>query len=93
MRYFEQQGNALIWRNNGETLVIAPWGEDSLRVRSTLQGDVLDTRFALLEPATAEDVAIAIDDETAEIRCGRLTARVEMDGWHRYARIGFYNGL
>ena len=51
MNYFEQSGRELIWRNRGETLVLTPWGEDSLRVRSTLQGDVTDTRYALLEPA------------------------------------------
>ena len=50
MRYFEQNGSELIWRNKGETLIISPWGENSLRVRSTLQGDVQDTRYALLEP-------------------------------------------
>ena len=91
MEYFEQAGNELIWRNRGETLAIAPWGEDSLRVRATLQGDVLDTRFALLEPGPSPDVTIAIGDDCAEIRNGNLTARVTMDGWHRYARIGFYN--
>ena len=91
MNYFEQSGCELIWRNRGETLVIAPWGEDSLRVRSTLQGDVADTRYALLEPGPSPDVTIAIDDDCAEIRNGNLTARVTMDGWHRYARIGFYN--
>lgn len=90
MNYYEQSGNELIWRNKGETLVITPWGEDSLRVRSTIQGDVSDTRFALLEPAQT-DVTIAIDGDSAEITNGRLTAKIEMDGWHRYARIRFFN--
>ena len=54
MRYFEQNGDQLIWRNKGETLIISPWGQNSLRVRSALQGDVQDTRFALLEPEKAE---------------------------------------
>ena len=36
MRYFEQNGNELIWRNKGETLVITPWGENSMRVRAAL---------------------------------------------------------
>ena len=90
MNYYEQSGNELIWRNKGETLLITPWGEDSLRVRSTIQGDVSDTRFALLEPAQT-DVTIAIDGDSAEITNGRLTAKIEMDGWHRYARIRFFN--
>ena len=90
MNYFEQDGVSLIWRNKGETLVITPWGPDSLRVRSTLMGDVTDTRFALLEPVAAAS-EITVEAERATIRCGRLTAEVNMDGWHRYAQITFRN--
>ena len=90
MRYFEQSGNELIWRNKGETLVISPWGENSLRVRSTLQGDVADARFALLEPDETE-VEIVVEEMHASIRCGNLTADVGMDNWHRLAQITFLN--
>ncbi len=90
MRYFEQCGNELIWRNKGETLIISPWGENSLRVRSTLQGDVMDTRFALLEPEQAE-TEIVVEDEHASIRCGKIKADVVVDGWHGLAQITFVN--
>ncbi len=90
MNYYERNGNELIWRNKGETLVITPWGEDSLRVRSTLQGDVADARWALLEPERTETV-VEIDGDSAAITNGRLTAKLEMDGWHRYAQSSFYN--
>ncbi|MBP3649378.1 MAG: glycoside hydrolase family 31 protein, partial [Clostridia bacterium] len=90
MRYFEQNGQSLIWRNKGETLVITPWGENSLRVRSTLMGDVQDFRFALLD-AQDTPAEITIEDERASIRCGNLTAQVGMDGWHHYAQITFVN--
>ena len=90
MRYFEQDGASLIWRNKGETLIISPWGKDSLRVRSTLQGDVMDTRFALLEPEACE-TEIIIEDTKATIRCGKLTASVEVDGWHHLAQMTFLN--
>ncbi len=90
MRYFEQHGNELIWRNKGETLIISPWGENSLRVRSTLQGDVMDTRFALLEPEKTE-TEIMVEDMHATIRNGRITADVRVDGWHRLAQITFLN--
>ena len=33
--YFEQKGNALCYRYESERLIIEPWGENSLRVRST----------------------------------------------------------
>ena len=91
MRYFEQSGNELIWRNRGETLVLTPWGEDSLRVRATLQADVTDTRFALLDPKPVSGVRISLEDERAEITNGKLTAVITMDGFHHYARIGFYD--
>ena len=90
MRYFEQDGSSLIWRNKGETLVITPWENSSLRVRSVLMGEVADTRYALLEPEQAE-TEILIEDTHASIRCGNLTADVVMDGWHRYAQITFLN--
>ena len=90
MRYFEQQGSHLIWRNQGETLMLSPWGQDSLRVRSVLMGEIRDDRWALLDPADAS-ADIHLEDETASITVGRLTARLTMDGWHRRARVSFYN--
>ncbi len=90
LNYFEQQGRELIWRNAGETLVITPWGTDSLRVRSAMMYDVADDRFALLDvPETPS--AIVIDGEKARITNGKLTAEVTMDGWHHDACISFYN--
>ena len=93
MRYFERDGNSLVWRNMGETLVITPWGQDSLRVRSALQGDVADNRYALLEPGEARDVEIESGDESAWIRNGRIKACVSVDGWHKYAQIAFYDHM
>ncbi len=90
MRYFEQNGSELIWRNKGETLVISPWGANSLRVRSVLQGEVQDTRFALLEPEQAE-VEIVIEDMRASICNGKIKADLEVDDWHRLAVITFLN--
>ena len=76
MRYFEQENQKLIMRNKGETLVIEPWGEDSLRVRSVLMGDILDTEFALLPATPVTDVEITLGDENSSIRNGKITAEV-----------------
>jgi len=62
MRYFEQDGNRLIWRNHGEKLMLTPWGPDSLRVQSTLMGEIRDERWALLDPIPCE-AEIQIEDE------------------------------
>ena len=92
MEYFEKDGKRLIWRNHGETLAIEPWGPDSLRVRAVLMGDLRDDRFALIDPAPCEDVEIQLADEThASIRCGKITAEVEVRGWKRLAHITFRN--
>ena len=80
MRYFERQGNQLIGRSLGETLVITPWGEDSLRVRSRLVQEVDDPRFALLDPTPTQNVEIHIEEERATLRCGKITARIEIQG-------------
>ncbi len=34
MNYFSEENGALVFRENGETLRIEPWGRDSFRVRS-----------------------------------------------------------
>ena len=92
MQFFETNGSQLIWRNSGETLVIEAWGPDSLRVRSVLMGDVRDDRFALLDPVPCADVEAAVTDEThAFVRCGKITAQVEVRGWKQKAHITFVN--
>ena len=90
MRYFEREGGSLIWRNAGETLMITPWGQDSLRVRSTLMGEIQDDRWALLEPEACS-TDIRVEDEYASIAIGKLRAEVTMDGWHHRAMITFRN--
>ena len=51
MQYFEQKENQLIFRNDGETLIVCPYGRNSLRVRSTFLGDIPEGNAALLESA------------------------------------------
>ena len=38
MNFFERQGDSLIFRENGETVMLTPWGRDGLRVRATFLG-------------------------------------------------------
>ena len=40
MQYFDWNGTQVTWRNHGETVVLEPWGPDSLRVRAVLMGEV-----------------------------------------------------
>ena len=92
MDFFETDGQRLIWRNHGETLCIEPWGPDSLRVRSVPMGELRDDRFALLDAFPCEDAEAILSDEThAFLRCGKITARVEVRGWKERAHIAFEN--
>lgn len=47
---FLTDDHRLVWRGSGETLVVEPWGADSVRVRAVLGGPILDSDWALLPP-------------------------------------------
>ena len=92
MTFFEQHGQQLVWRNHGETLVVEPWGEDSIRVRAALMREVKDERFALLDPAGGGDAEIVIENgKKAFMRNGKITALVEVCGWKERAKVTFLN--
>ncbi len=83
---FRQEKNALLWQENHETLQIEPWGRDSLRIRSTAGSEIRnDVVSALLAPTSAGEAEITIDQNSAAIRNGKITARVSSDG-----TIGFF---
>ena len=82
MGFFEQDGNNLIFRENGETLMITPWGKDSLRVRSVFLGDIIGDNFALLEPEEECKAEIVIaSDKGATITNGKITADCSVNSW------------
>ena len=91
---FEIKENALIAKKGGETLIIEPWGKDSLRVRSTMAGDVTGNNWALTEnikcDAKPEIKTFLIDHwvgdgtidkrENASITNGRIRCEVNFVG-------------
>jgi alpha-D-xyloside xylohydrolase len=84
MQGFRQQDNALIWELNHETLRIEPWGRDSLRVRATIQPEILDDLpGALLDPAPSQ-TDIVIGQERATIRNGAVMAEISPTGNLRF---------
>jgi alpha-D-xyloside xylohydrolase len=70
---FDVVGAALVWRGDGETLVVEPWGRDSVRVRAAL-GEVVEADWALLppDPAAHEGAAFVVDGDTATLTHGRI---------------------
>ncbi len=75
---FEQRGRQLIWRGDGETLIVEPWGADSVRVRAAIMSAPIDTDFALLEPAES-DAVVTVDGNVATLRNGAITVVMTAD--------------
>ncbi|MCI9573906.1 MAG: glycoside hydrolase family 31 protein [Lachnospiraceae bacterium] len=90
MEFFEVREGSLIYRENGETLMVTPWGKDSLRVRSVFAGEVEEGSVALLEPEPVE-ADIVIGEWEASITNGNIKARLWVNGWGHALQIGFYN--
>nr|WP_300833076.1 TIM-barrel domain-containing protein [uncultured Acetatifactor sp.] len=90
LEFFEVREGSLIYRENGETLMVTPWGKDSLRVRSVFAGEVEEGSVALLEPESAE-ADIVIGEWEASITNGNIKARLWVNGWGHALQIGFYN--
>lgn len=93
MQGFRQQGNALIWEQRHEIAQIEPWGQDSLRIRVTVEAEILDDLpGALLNPPPAE-AQIEIDPERAVIHNGAITAEIRSQEDYRgtQAKIRFLN--
>ncbi len=84
--------NRLVWKTSGETVVIEPWGENALRIRSVMMGDILETDYALL-PQRNPDCVIKAGKDQASITNGKLTAQIVLaaSGWRKdHGRITFY---
>ena len=93
MNYFCIEDNKLIFQNNSETLQIEPWGDNSLRIRSCIMGEIIDTDYALLPHDSNIMAQIQIDEETqtATITNGKITAVINQSQWETPGRISFYS--
>ncbi|PWD51818.1 family 31 glucosidase [Serinibacter arcticus] len=92
-------GARLTWRGDGETLVVEPWGPSSVRVRSRLSGEILDTAWALLQPAEEVPSAeIEVRPDGATLVNGEIRVVLTAHEFHDYqagctrstARLAFY---
>jgi alpha-D-xyloside xylohydrolase len=70
---FEVDGGRVVWRGDGETLVVEPWGLNSFRVRATLQSEILYSDVALLRPEAAH-CDVVLHGSRATIANGKLRA-------------------
>lgn len=76
-------GERLVWRGGGETLVVEPWGADSVRVRATVMGEVVDADWALLppDPVTHAGVSVEVHAAGASLRNGAIRVEMTTSSW------------
>ena len=79
--------NRILRRFDEELLCIEPWGANSLRVRATVQGELLaDEDFALLPEHAETKAQITVNGTRAGIVNGKLRCDVFPSGKLRFSR-------
>lgn len=93
MNFFEEKEGSLIFRQDGETVMLTPWGENSLRVRSAILSDIdEDSGVFLTLPSQGDKISIRIADERhAFIRNGRIEAELYVQEWGNALQISYRN--
>jgi alpha-D-xyloside xylohydrolase len=76
---FHATGSRLVRAYDSEQLWVEAWGPDSLRIRAT-HGPAMETDDWALLAAAPVPADIAIGEDSAEIRNGRISASVTDDG-------------
>ncbi|MGP4038706.1 glycoside hydrolase family 31 protein [Gracilibacillus sp. D59] len=84
---FTVEGNRLIREFDGEKLWVEPWGQDSLRVRSTYLASMTEEDWALL-PQSDTKTNITVEDDRAIIENGKIRAVISAGG---AGKTTFYN--
>ncbi len=90
MKYFEETNGALIFRENGETVKVEGWAENSLRVRGGILTDISEESIALL-PSKPLSPEIKIEERRASITNGKIKAVLEVQTWGNALQITFLN--
>lgn len=85
MVYLQKENNQLLCTYHGEQLIIEPWGKDALRVRGTKLPQMPTQEWAL-ECVPEQATEIVVDENSATIRNGKITANVD-----QYGRLEFLN--
>lgn len=91
MSVFEQKGQQLLWRYHGETVVVEPWQDNSIRVRAAMMHDIIDSDFALLPFQGEMDGTIEIGEDKAVLTNGKMKAVIQHHSAQGRCQIRFYN--
>ena len=80
---FYQEGNALVYQYDSETLRIEPWGENSLRVRASKVAPMPQRDWALTQ-AVSHSAQVTVGEREASITNGQITATLTAGGWLKF---------
>jgi len=91
MSVFEKRENTLHCRLNGETVLIIPWGNNSVRVVTSLMSPSFLPDWALMEPGhELPPPRIAIEENRASLAMGKLQVIVQKKTWPDRLELSFY---
>lgn len=77
---FLKSKDSLVFKKGNETVLIEPWGKNSLRIRSTMSPELKDMCWGLTEKVSNGSVKIDVDGEGATITHGKLSASLNNNG-------------
>jgi len=83
--FFSERDGRLFCRKEGEVLCLEGWGPNALRIRATHHSDFTSNDWALEEPHP-DCTSIHIDNHSASIQNGLITAKVTSFGQIRFYR-------
>ena len=100
MEGFRQINSSHFWNLNHKTVMIEPWGMDSLRIRSTMNVSIRDKLIGALitgnrlreKPPKDCISSIEINEERASIRNGKIRAEICLEGGKRQFSNFFSGG-
>lgn len=96
MGIMKQDSKKLLWKYDGEKMIIEPWGNNSLRIRAVANGEIEETGFALLPQIDKYDSVVLESGEYEHgkfmsITNGKIKAVLREDNWTKRGTISFYN--
>lgn len=81
------KGNSVIFQKRDELAVLEPWGDDSLRFRSTPNAAITEENWNLLAQPE-QQASIHTDEEKAVIKNGKISAEIYKSGKVIYYKNG-----
>ena len=85
--FFDKKNGKLIGKRRNETVQIEAWGENALRVRSTMYPEILDRDWALMK-TEKNQAEIKIEEDYAEITNGKLRVHINHAGVMTFYKDG-----